>query len=447
MENRFLEKESIAKLLIKYSLPAIVGMLVVALYNAVDRMFIGHIENIGYLAITGVGVTMPISTVIIAFEMLVGIGSSAVISKRLGEGKYNLAEKQLGNAFTLAIIIGLLITFTGFIFKNSLLILFGASSETLPYASEYIDIILIGVTPYILGFSLNTTIRANGNPRLAAVTLIVSCIANIILDPLFIFTFNMGIKGAAIATVISQCIVTVWVLIYYTVGKSNVKLKKRNFRLNIDLVKPVFFIGASAFAMQIATSIVQIAANNTLKLYGGDLAIGAMTTINSIVMLFLMAVFGINQGMLPIIGFNYGAKKYDRVRKTYILGTLGAIFILIIGWVLSFTFPKILVSFFNKDEDLINIAINGLKLYVIMLPISAISITGGNYFLSIGEAKSSMFLSLLRQVIIFIPLLFILPRFLGLNGVWISQAISDGLASIISLVFMYNEFKNLKLKG
>lgn len=447
MENRFLEKESIAKLLIKYSLPAIVGMLVVALYNAVDRMFIGHIENIGYLAITGVGVTMPISTVIIAFEMLVGIGSSAVISKRLGEGKYNLAEKQLGNAFTLAVIIGLLITFTGFIFKNSLLILFGASSETLPYASEYIDIILIGVTPYILGFSLNTTIRANGNPRLAAVTLIVSCIANIILDPLFIFTFNMGIKGAAIATVISQCIVTVWVLIYYTVGKSNVKLKKRNFRLNIDLVKPVFFIGASAFAMQIATSIVQIAANNTLKLYGGDLAIGAMTTINSIVMLFLMAVFGINQGMLPIIGFNYGAKKYDRVRKTYILGTLGAIFILIIGWVLSFTFPKILVSFFNKDEDLINIAINGLKLYVIMLPISAISITGGNYFLSIGEAKSSMFLSLLRQVIIFIPLLFILPRFLGLNGVWISQAISDGLASIISLVFMYNEFKNLKLKG
>ncbi len=447
MENRFLEKESIAKLLIKYSLPAIVGMLVVALYNAVDRMFIGHIENIGYLAITGVGVTMPISTVIIAFEMLVGIGSSAVISKRLGEGKYNLAEKQLGNAFTLAIIIGLLITFTGFIFKNSLLILFGASSETLSYASEYIDIILIGVTPYILGFSLNTTIRANGNPRLAAVTLIVSCIANIILDPLFIFTFNMGIKGAAIATVISQCIVTVWVLIYYTVGKSNVKLKKRNFRLNIDLVKPVFFIGASAFAMQIATSIVQIAANNTLKLYGGDLAIGAMTTINSIVMLFLMAVFGINQGMLPIIGFNYGAKKYDRVRKTYILGTLGAIFILIIGWVLSFTFPKILVSFFNKDEDLINIAINGLKLYVIMLPISAISITGGNYFLSIGEAKSSMFLSLLRQVIIFIPLLFILPRFLGLNGVWISQAISDGLASIISLVFMYNEFKNLKLKG
>ena len=447
MENRFLEKESIAKLLIKYSLPAIVGMLVVALYNAVDRMFIGHIENIGYLAITGVGVTMPISTVIIAFEMLVGIGSSAVISKRLGEGKYNLAEKQLGNAFTLAIIIGLLITFTGFIFKNSLLILFGASSETLSYASEYIDIILIGVTPYILGFSLNTTIRANGNPRLAAVTLIVSCIANIILDPLFIFTFNMGIKGAAIATVMSQCIVTVWVMIYYTKGKSSVKLKKRNFRLNVDLIKPVFFIGASAFAMQIATSIVQITANNTLKLYGGDLAIGAMTTINSIVMLFLMAVFGINQGMLPIIGFNYGAKKYDRVRKTYILGTLGAIFILIIGWVLSFTFPKILVSFFNKDEDLINIAINGLKLYVIMLPISAISITGGNYFLSIGEAKSSMFLSLLRQVIIFIPLLFILPRFLGLNGVWISQAISDGLASIISLVFMYNEFKNLKLKG
>lgn len=435
-QNVQLRQEPVRQLVLKYSIPAIIGMIVVALYNAIDRMFIGNIPNIGDLAIAGVGVTMPISSLIIAFEMLVGIGASTVIANKLGQGKKEEAEHVLGNTFTLGIIVGLIFTIGGFLGLEPILKMMGAGQESMVYAKSYAEIILLGVTPYIVGFALNTTIRANGNPRLAAATLIVSCLLNIVLDPLFIFGFKWGIQGAAWATIISQCIVTVWVLLYYTKGKSNLKLRKTYFKLENQYVKSILTIGASAFAMQVAASLVQLAANNALKTYGGDLAIGAMAAISSIAMMFTMPVHGINQGTLPIVGFNYGAGLKQRARQAFFFAMWLAIGILTVGTILVEIFPAAAIKLFGSSEELIDIAVSGIRIYICMLPLSAIALTGANYFLAMGKAKESMFLGLLRQVIIFIPLVIILPKFMGLKGVWVAQALSDGLAAFITILFL-----------
>lgn len=440
-ENLKLDQEPLGQLIWRYSIPAIIGMIVVALYNAIDRMFIGNIPNIGEQAIAGVGVTMPIATLIIAFEMLVGIGTSTIIAKKLGKGQREEAEKALGNALILGLVIGIGFTIVSLIFCEPLLKLFGASEASLIYGKKYIRIILIGVAPYIVGFSLNTTIRATGNPTMASITLITSCLLNIVLDPLLIFTFNMGIEGAAIATVISQCVVTIWVLYYYTKGKSYLKLKKANYELERKLVGSILTIGASAFAMQVATSVVQMSANNALKIYGGDEAIGAMAVITSISMIFLMPVFGINQGTLPIMGFNYGAGLIKRTKKTFIYATIWAGSILLMGTILVQLTPSTFITLFGNNEKLEYVAIEGIRIYLSMFPLAAIAIVGANYFLAIGHAKESMFLSLLRQVIIFIPMLIVLPSIVGLKGIWIAQAISDVLAAIITIIFLKKSFK------
>lgn len=445
-ENLELSQEPLGKLIWRYSIPAIIGMMVVALYNAIDRMFIGNIPNVGEQAIVGVGVTMPIASLIIAFEMLVGIGTSTIIAKKLGEGKREEAEKALGNALILGLVIGIGFTIVMFVFCEPLLKIFGASEASLIYGKRYISIILMGVTPYIVGFSLNTTIRATGNPRMAAITLIMSCLLNIILDPLFIFTFKLGIEGAAIATIISQCVVTIWVLYYYTKGKSFLKLKKANYALDRKLVVSILTIGASAFAMQVATSVVQMSANHALKIYGGDEAIGAMAVLSSISMIFLMPVFGINQGTLPIMGFNYGAGLIKRTRKTFVYALIWAGSILLIGTILVQLTPNTFIALFGDNKKLEHVATEGIRIYLSMFPLAAIAIVGANYFLAIGHAKASMFLSLLRQVIIFIPMLIVLPPMIGLKGIWIAQALSDVLAAIITIIYLKISFKDQKFK-
>ena len=314
-----LATKSITKLLIQYSVPAITGMLVNALYNIVDRIFIGNIPQEGSLAITGIGITMPISTIILACGMLVGVGSTANISIKLGEGRREVAERIIGNNITLSVIIGLFITAIGLGFKEPILRAFGASEQTLPYANQYITIILMGTVFSVLGYSLNSNIRADGNPMIAALTMIVGCAINIILDPILIFKFGWGIKGAAIATVISQFVTAIWVLLYFVLKKSNLKFKPSDLKLDAALVRMILAIGSAPFAMQLATSLVQVIANNALKTYGGDLAIGAMATISSISLIFLMPIFGLNQGSQPIIGYNYGAKQYSRVKETFLI--------------------------------------------------------------------------------------------------------------------------------
>ena len=443
-QENYLGEAPIGKILIKYSIPAIIGMIVNALYNVVDRMFIGKIPNVGSLAMAGLGVTMPIVTILLAFGMLIGVGSSANISIKLGQKRRDEAEKILGNSVTLSLLIGAILTIIGIVFGDKLLMLFGASVNALPFAKAYINIILFGAIFNIIAFALSSSVRADGNPRKSAVIMVVGCLTNIVLDAVFIFVFGWGIKGAAFATIISQAITAIWIILYYTKGKSNLKLRKENMKLDLKLVKMIFAIGSAPFAMQIAASLVQVIANNTLKIYGGDLAIGAMATISAIAMLFLMPIFGINQGSQPIIGYNYGAKKYERAKKTYLISVTAAIIVLVIGFLVVEIFPTVIVGLFNKDEELMKIAKNGVRIYLSMLPITAISITGSNYFQAIGSVKKAMLLSLLRQILLLIPLLLILPGIFGLTGVWLAQPVADVLATIITVILLIMEFTRYK---
>ncbi|MCJ7690791.1 MAG: MATE family efflux transporter [Clostridiaceae bacterium] len=441
--SKQLGEEKIGKLLMKFSIPAIVGMVVNALYNVVDRIFIGHIEGVGELALSGVAVTFPIALIVMAFAMLIGIGTAALISINLGEQKKEEAEHILGNAFTLIMIISFIVTILGLIFLEPILLKIGAGKETLPYAKGYIRIVLIGSVFQSIGFGLNNTIRSEGNPRVAMVTMLIGGILNTILDPIFIFVFGMGTEGAAIATVISQAANTIWVLSYFLGGNSVLKIRYRNLKLDPKVVKSIFAIGMSPFSMQLGASIVTIVSNRSLVRYGGDLALGAMGVIMSISMMVLMPTFGIIQGSQPIIGYNYGAKKYHRVKHALKLAIIATTIVTTTGFAIIQLFPKQLISLFNKDPELVAIGIHGIRIYLFMLPIIGFQIVSSNYFQAIGKAKISIFLSLSRQVIILIPLLFILPRFFSLNGVWASAPTSDVISSILTAIFLYAEIKHL----
>ncbi|MEG0133934.1 MAG: MATE family efflux transporter [Clostridium sp.] len=445
-KQKRLGEEKITKLLLSFSIPAIVGMVVNTLYNIIDRMYIGRIEGIGSLALTGVGITMPIMTIILAFGMLVGIGTAARVSLKLGQHDKESAEEHLGNAFTLIIIISIVITIVGLMFLDPILSVFGASANTEIYARQYMQIIFIGTIVNMLSFGLNHSIRSDGSPKIAMLSMLIGAITNIILDPIFIFGFGMGVRGAAIATVISQILTTVWILQYFTVGKSIIKIRISNLKLKSAVIISIFSIGMSPFSMQVASSIVQVLANNSLKEYGGDLAIGAMTIITSIAMIFLMPIFGINQGSQPIIGYNYGAKQYDRVKQTVKYGAIAATIIVMIGWVITQVAPDLLIAIFNNDPELVQIATNGMKIYLFMMPVVGFQVVSSNYFQSIGKAKISMFLSLLRQVILLIPCLIILPKIFGLNGIWLAGAMSDGLSSVITGIIFFYSVKKLKAK-
>ena len=306
------------------------------------------------------------------------------------------------------------------------------------------QIIFVGTIVSMLSFGLNHSIRSDGNPKIAMFSMLIGALTNIILDPIFIFVLGMGVKGAAIATVISQTVTTIWILYYFTKGSSIIKLKLCNLRLDKAIIISIFSIGMSPFSMQVAASIVQVLANNSLKEYGGDLAIGAMTIVSSISMIFLMPIFGLNQGSQPIIGYNYGAKKYHRVKETVKYGSIIATIIVVCGWLVVQLTPEVLIKIFNSDPNLVNIAKNGIRIYLFMLPVIGFQIISSNYFQSIGKAKISMFLSLLRQVILLIPCLLILPKIFGLNGIWLSGAISDGFSSLITGILFYNSVKKLK---
>jgi len=341
-----------------------------------------------------------------------------------------------------------MVTVFGLIFLEPMLLKMGASKGTLPYAKDYITIILIGSIFQSVGFGLNNTIRSEGNPRVAMVTMLIGGILNIILEPIFIFVFHMGTRGSAIATVIAQTVNTIWVLYYFFGGSSVLKIHYKNLKLNAKVVKSILAIGMSPFSMQLAASIVTIVSNRSLVKYGGDMALGAMGVIMGVVMMVLMPTFGINQGCQPIIGYNYGAKQYGRVKHTLKLAILAATAITTTGFIFIQLFPKQIISLFNQDPELIAIGSHGMRIYLFMIPIVGFQIVSSNYFQAIGKANISIFLGLSRQVILLLPLLFILPRFFGLNGVWMSGPSSDALASIITAIFIYVEIKHLnKLHG
>jgi putative MATE family efflux protein len=439
-----LANENILSLLISFSIPAIIGMLVNALYNIVDRIYIGKMEGVGQYAITGVGLNFPIMTVIMAFAMLAGIGAATTISIRLGQRKRDEAEHILGNAFILAVIFSIVITIVGLLSIDKLLPIFGASENTFGYAKDYISIILFGTIFNVTAFAMNHSIRAEGNPKRAASTMLIGAVLNAVLDPIFIFTLHMGVKGAALATIISQAVSMAWVLSYFLKGKSNLKLKVSNFKLDPKIVKAIFAIGMSPFAMQLAASVVSITVNKSLMTYGGDLAIGAMTVINSVATLFLMPIFGINQGFQPIVGFNYGAKSYKRVTTTLKYAIIAASCIVMVGFISVQAFAPYIIKLFNDDSELVSIGSKGIKIYLFMLPITGFQIISTNFFQSIGKAKISMFLSFLRQVLLLIPLYILLPKIFGtLTSIWFAGPAADATASIITAFFLFKELRHL----
>ncbi len=441
-----LGSQSIGKLLFEFSIPAIIGMLVNSLYIVIDRIFIGRV--VGGMAISGVSLTFPIGIIIMGFGMLVGIGASTRISIKLGEKNKEESEKILGNAFTLLIIVSLLVTVFGLVFINPLLKAFGASTNTLGYAKEFIIIILCGSVLQNLGFGLNNVIRAEGNPKKAMVTMLIGAVVNIVLDYIFIYILHWGIKGAATATVIAQGVNTIWVLSYFLGKNSMLKLKSKNFKLKKEIVIGIFSIGMSPFAMQIAASIVNIILNKSLATHGGDLAIGALGIINGITTMILMPIFGINQGCQPIIGFNYGAKQYNRVKKALKLSALAATVISTLGAIAVYVLPELLVGMFNKsDAQLTAITVHGIKIFMIMFPVIGFQIVSSNLFQAVGKAKIAIFLSLLRQVIVLIPMILLLPSIFKLDGVWMASPISDFISSIVTAIFLFKEIKKLDDKN
>lgn len=437
-----LGEESVGKLLLKFSIPAITGMLVNALYNIVDRIYVGN--GVGALAISGIVIAFPIMNIIMAFGMLVGIGTSSLISIRLGQKRKDDAEQILGNAFILTIIISIILSIVGLTFLDQILIKFGATGDVLVYAKEYTRIVLIGIIFQNLAFSMNHSIRASGSPKIAMFSMLIGAILNTILDPIFIYVFHMGVAGAAIATVISQAVSSTWVLSYFLREKGSLKLHRKYLRLRLQVVLSIFSIGVSPFAMQLAASVITIILNSSLLKFGGNIAVAAMGVINSITMLILMPIFGINQGVQPIIGFNYGAKKFVRVKHALKLAILFATSISTLGFIIIQLFPEALISLFGKNNaQLIQIGSHGIRIYLAMLPIVSFQIVSSNYFQAVGKPRHSMFLSLSRQVIVLIPLLLILPPIFKLNGVWMAGPAADFAASLLTAIFIFIEMRHL----
>ena len=444
--SKALGTESVGKLLFRFSIPAIIGMLVNALYTIVDGIFIGR--YVGEDAFTGTSIVTPVMLVSLAFIMLISFGATSLISIRLGEDKRDEAEHILGNAATLLFITPVILFILVQLFSNNILELLGASGAVFENAKTYLSIISYGFLAQSVGFGMTNFIRSEGNPKLAMLTMSVGAVINIVLDAYFIIVLKMGIQGGALATVIAELVPAIWVLVYFLSDKSLLKIKKDNLRLKIATVRYILILGFAQFAIQIANSMVAVVANNTLLKYGaesGDHAVAAFRIINNTAMMFLMPIFGINQGMQPIIGYNFGAKKFDRVKKTLYMAIVASSSLSIFGFLITIIFPEQLSMLFTKNDELIAMTAEGMKIFFLALPIIGFQIVSSNYFQAIGKPKQSILLGLLRQVIILIPAIIVLPMFFGLKGVWISAPASDILSSLLTSFFLVGNIKELNL--
>lgn len=437
-----LEHEKISRLLIHYAIPAVIGTMVNALYNIVDRIFIG--QGVGPLAISGLTLTFPILLFMQAFGMLIGAGAATRVSIHLGRKANDMAENVLGNAFTLTFILSVLTIVPCMLFMRPLLIAFGGSEQTIPYAEDYLYIAIPASLLASLSFSFNAVMRASGYPRKAMITMMIGAIANVILDPIFIFVFDMGIQGAAIATVISMALSAAFVMAHFVRKDSLVRFHKEYFRLKGPIVWNILTIGISPFAMQLAGSLVNVVMNHSLKKYGGDLAIGASGIITSVGMLLVMLIIGIAQGMQPIVGYNYGAGLHKRALETLKLVIILSTAITGTGFLCSALFPQIIVKAFTNDVKLEAISANGLRLTLFAFLVVGSQLSISQFFQSIGVAWKAMFLSLSRQCIFLIPAILLLPPVFGLDGVWLAGPFSDILAAVTAWLFLAHHVKNVK---
>ena len=433
--------EKISKLLAKYAIPGIIAMTASSLYNMVDSIFIGHIEGVGALAISALGVTFPLMNLSTAFGTLVGVGASTMISVLLGQKNYENANKVLRNTVTLNTIIGLLFMGVVLAFLEPILRFFGASDATLPYAMEYTTIILIGNVVTHLYFGLNTLIRASGNPKTAMGLTIFTVTSNAILDPVFIFGLGLGIKGAAIATVLCQLMALCYTIWFFSRKNNLLHLGKKVFELEWDIAKASLSIGMGPFLMNAAACIVNLFINQQLGKYGGDLSIGAYGLANRLTFIFLMINMGLNQGMQPIAGFNFGARQYSRVKEVFWSTTKWMTLVTLLCFIVSEFLPEPAIRIFTDDPELVSRSVAGIRLMNMAILVVGFGMASGNLFQCLGMVKTSIFLSLTRQLLFLVPLLYVLPLFFGEKGVWYSFPISDVVSTFVAVYFVGRLFR------
>lgn len=431
----------IGKLLWQYAIPAIIATTAASFYNIIDRIFIGH--GVGPLAISGLALTLPLMNLAAAFGALVGVGSATMVSIRLGQKNKESATLILGNALLLNIIISIIFSIFTLVFLNRLLYIFGASPETLPYAKEFMQIILAGTIVTATYLGLNNIMRASGYPKKAMVTTLLTVGVNLILAPIFIFWFKWGIRGAATATVCAQLTGTIWVLRHFLSKKSYIHFVSGYFKLKIEIVRDIFAIGMSTFLLNSCSCVIIILLNLCLVKYGGDYAVGAYGIVNSIASLFVMIVIGLNQGMQPIAGYNFGARQHRRVLAVFKYTVAAASSVTSLGFLLAELIPGQLSGAFTANGQLIGLSKVGLRISLAMFPIIGFQMVTSSFFQSIGKAQISIVLSLSRQVLFLIPVLLIMPHFLGLNGVWMASPVSDFVASFVTLMVLRRQMRKI----
>ncbi len=431
--------ENVGKLLMQYAIPAIIAMTASSLYNITDSIFIGH--GVGPMALSGLAITFPLMNLAAAFGALVGIGGSALLSLRLGQKDYDTANHILGNVLVLNLIIGVSFSVLMLLLLDPVLYFFGASEQTLPYARDFMQIILAGnvVTHMYLG--LNALLRSAGHPQMSMYATIYTVVVNLVLNPLFIFGFGWGIRGSAVATIISQVLVLLWQFRFFAGKSSFIHFKKGIFRLRREIVQAIFAIGMAPFLMNAAACVIVILINQALITHGGDLAVGAYGIINRVAFLFVMVVMGINQGMQPIAGYNYGAALYPRVTEVLRKSIMYATVVMVVGFVVAEVFPRAIASVFTRDEELTRLSVEGMRYVFMTYPIVGFQMVVITFFQSIGMAKKSILLSLTRQILFLIPLLLILPKHYGVVGVWISMPISDFISAILAGALLAAQLK------
>ncbi len=422
----------------QYAVPAIIAMTASSLYNMVDSIFIG--QGVGPMAIAGLAITFPLMNLSAAFGAMVGVGTATMISVRLGQKDREAAQHFFGNSITLNVLMGVLFMAAVLATLDPILLFFGASEQTLPYAREYMEWILYGNVFTHLYFGLNAVLRSAGHPRTAMMATILTVTLNTALDPLFIYGLGLGIRGAAMATVLAQCVSLCWQLRIFSRKDEVVYMRRDTLRLQPHIVGGILSIGLSPFLMNACSCLVVLLINRGMVAYGGDLAVGAYGIVNRVLFLFAMIVMGFNQGMQPIAGYNYGAQLHHRVRQVLVKTITYATIVMTTGFIVCELFPELILRAFTTDDELIGIAARGMRIDVALFPIIGFQMVTGNFFQSIGQAGKSIYLSLTRQLIFLVPCLLVLPRLYGLDGVWVSLPVSDALASVNAAVLLYMQF-------
>ncbi len=434
----------VGKLLMQYSLPAVVAMTASSLYNMVDSIFIG--QGVGPMAISGLALTFPFMNLAAAFGAAVGVGASTSISVKLGQKDYQTAQHVLGNTVTLNLIIGIAFSIVSLLFLNPILYFFGASEQTLPYARDYMVVVLAGNVISHMYFGMNAVLRAAGKPRHAMKATIFTVVLNTVLDPLFIYPMQLGIRGAAYATILSQLLALVWQMRLFSRKDELLHLRRGIYRLERRIVENILAVGLSPFSMNVCACIVVIFVNKGLLEYSGDLAVGAYGIANKVCFIFVMVNMGLNQGMQPIVGYNYGALKLDRMMKVLNLSIIAGTGITTCGFLVAELIPEPCARLFTTDPELIRLSVNGLRIMMAAFMLVGSQMVITNFFQSIGKAKVSMFLSLSRQMLFLLPMLLVMPLFMGVDGVWWAMPVSDTIAEIVTVALMMSYMRKFKLQ-